>query len=620
MLERIREGSQGIVAKSVLGLVILTFAVSGIGSYINSQADTAVAKVNDVEIGQQAFESAYQNERARMEQQFGAMVEQLMADESYVANFRKGILDRLIVDELQKQNANDLGIRVGDEQINKAILEMEQFKIDGKFNQDTYVAILRQAGYTPTSFREYMRQQMASNQYAGAVFGTEFVLPSEEARFSKLNSQTRSFDMIEFDVNALKASITPEQSELESYFDANRLVYQTPEKVSVEYILMDSALIANDVQVSDEEVEDYYQANLVDYTKEEQRRLSHILVEAADDAADKIAQAKAKLDSGSDFAEVAKEFSTDTFSAENGGDLEWIERGFMGDQFDEAAFALTNVGDVTDVVETDFGFHIIKLTELVAEEVQPLAEVAQDIKDQIAKDKSAELYIEAQTKAIETAFEVPDTLEDAAQVAGLNVQTTEMLTRAELPGVLAQPQVANQLFNEEFIAEGINSDLIELSEDRSILVRVIEHKASEQQSLEEVKEAVTAIVVANKAEELVTEKAQQALEKVQAGEELSAQGVAVVRKDDVLRSDMSLDSNVRSTLFSLAKPIEGSAEYAVVNKTNGNAVVISFDKVGENTTAEANVSAQLRSLVNQISSQAYVEAMKANAEIVTSLN
>ena len=618
MLERIREGSQGIVAKSILGLVILTFAISGIGSYIGSQADTTLAKVNDVEIGQQAFDTAYQNERARMEQQFGAMVEQLMADESYVANFRQGILDRLVVEELQRQNAASLGIRVGDEQINKTILAMPEFQIGGQFNQDTYVAILRQAGYTPASFREYMRQQLASNQYSGAVFGTEFILPSEEAAFAKLSAQTRSFDMIEFDVNALKAGITPEQADLESYFAANKLMYQTPEQVAVEYLLIDSALIANDVQVTEQEVEDFYQNNILDYTQEEQRRLSHILVESADDAEDKINQAKAKLDAGEDFAVVAKEFSTDTFSAENGGDLEWVEQGVMGDTFDEAAFALANVGDVTDIVETDFGFHIIKLTELKAEEVKPLTEVAAEIKETLAQDKSSELYVEAQTKAVETAFEIPDTLEDAAEAAGLKVQSTELLARAQLPGVLSQITVVNQLFDENFIAEGINSDLIELSDEKSILVRVIEHKASEQQSLEDVKDAVSQIVIANKAKELATEKAQQALTQVQAGESLASQGL-VTRKADVLRSDMSLDSNVRSTLFSLAKPAEGQTEFAMVSKANGNAVVIGLDKVGENTSLENNNSAQLASLVNRIIAQAYIDAMKSNADIVTNL-
>lgn len=620
MLERIREGSQGIVAKSILGLVILTFAVSGIGSYINSQADTALATVNDVEIGQSAFDRAYQNERSRMEQQFGAMVEQLMADENYVANFRRNILDRLIVEELQKQNAKDLGIRVGDKQINKAILKMPEFQMGGQFNQDTYVALLRQAGFTPAQFREYMREQMATSQYSSAVFGTEFVLPNEEAQFAKLNTQTRTFDLVEFDVNAVKAEITPEQSELETYYNANKLIYKTQEKVAAEYILIDSAMLASDVEVTEQEIEDFYQTNLQDYTEQEQRRLSHILVESGDDAEDKINQAKAKLDAGEDFAAVAKEFSTDSFSAENGGDLDWVEPGVMGDAFDAAAFALENVGDVTGVVETDFGFHIITMTEQKKEEVKPLEAVKAEIKQQIAEDKAAELYVTAQTQAVETAFELPDSLEDAAEAAGLKVQTTGLLSRNQLTGVLAQPQVSNQLFNENFIAEGINSDLIELGEDKSVLVRVIEHKASEQQSLEEVKAQVTASVVDKKAVELVDTKAKELLDKLLAGESLASQGVAVTRKDDVLRNDMSLDANVRNKVFALAKPVDGKPEYASVSASNGNAVVVALEKVGQNTEQEINASAQLAGLVNRIISQAYIDAVKADADIQISLD
>ena len=620
MLERIREGSQGIVAKSILGLVILTFAISGIGSYIGSKADTALATVNDVEIGQMAFDRAYQNERARMEQQFGAMIEQLMADDNYVANFRKNILDRLIVEELQKQNAADLGVRVGDEQINKAILEMADFQIGGQFSQDTYVAILRQNGFTPAQFREYMRNQMATTQYSSAVFGTEFVLPSEEKQFAKLNSQTRTFDMVEFDVNSVKSEITPEQAELETYFNANKLIYQTQEKVSVEYILMDSALIASDVAVSEQEIEDFYQGNILDYTTNEQRRLSHILVETADDAEDKIKQAKAKLDAGEDFAAVAKEFSTDSFSAENGGDLEWVEPGLMGDAFDEAAFALVNVGDVTDIIESDFGFHIVKMTELKGEEVKPLAELKDSIKQQIADEKASELYIEAQTKAVETAFEVPDTLEDAAEDAGINMQSTALLSRNQLTGVLAQPQVATQLFDENFIAEGINSDLIELGDDKSIIVRVMEHQASEQQSLEDVKAQVTASVVNQKAQDLVQSKAQTLLEKVQAGEALASQGEMVSRKDDVLRNDMSLDANVRNKVFALAKPVDGNVEYAVVSKNNGNAVLVGLTAIGQNTEQETNATAQLNRLVNRVLAQAYIDAMKDHADIQITLD
>ncbi|NVK25302.1 MAG: SurA N-terminal domain-containing protein [Gammaproteobacteria bacterium] len=619
MLERIREGSQGIVAKSILGLVILTFAISGIGSYISNQADTALAVVNDVEIGQSSFENAYQNERARMEQQFGAMFEQLLADENYVANFRKNILDRLVVEELQKQNAQALGVRVGDEQVRDAILMMPEFQQNGEFNNDVYVALLRQAGFQPAQFREYMREQIALTQYNNAVFSTDFVLPGEVEAFNQLANQTRSFDLVTFSVDALKAEVTAEQAELEEYFAANKLMYQTQEQVAVEYIVIDGSELASQVNVTDEELETYYEQNIIDYTQSEQRRLAHVLVEAGDDvdaAKAKIAEAQAELNSGKSFAYVAKEFSDDTFSAENGGDLDWVEPGVMGDEFDAAAFELANVNDVTDIVETDFGFHLIQLTELKPEVVQSFADVKDDIKSTLSSDKAAELYIEAQTKAVETAFEIPDTLQDAAANAGIQLKTTGLVSRSELPADLAQVQVVTKLFDEDFIAEGMNSDLIELDENKSIIVRVNEHKAPQQQSLEEVKEAVTAAVVANKAQELAQSKAEEVLSKAQSGETLAAQGVELTRKDNIKRTDRSIDNNIAESVFALPKPEAGQVEYELVNMLNGDVAVVALDEVAQAEVADATQSqAQLNSLLARIASQAYVEALKANAEV-----
>lgn len=623
MLERIREGSQGIVAKSILGLVILTFAISGIGSYIGSQADTALATVNDVEIGQSAFENAYQTERARMEKQYGQMFEQLLADENYVASFRKNILDRLVVEELQKQSAKDLGVRVGDEQIRKAILEMPEFQQNGVFNNDTYLALLRQAGFQPSQFREYIREQMSRSQYLNGVFSTEFVLPNEEAAFNTLINQTRSFELVTFSVADLKAEINPEQAELESYYQSNKLSFQTEEKVAVEYVLIDSALLANDVVIADQDIENYYNENIGDYTQEEKRKLSHILVELGDDAdaaKARIEEVQAKLTSGEDFAALAPTYSDDTFSAENGGDLDWVESGVMGEEFDKAAFALTTVGDITDVIETEFGYHLVKLTELQAAVVKPFAEVKSDIKSVLVENKVVELYIEAQTKAVEIAFEVADTLQDAAEEAGLTMQTTELLSRSQLTGVLAQAPVVSQLFDSEFIAEGINSDIIELSDEKSILVRVTDHQASQQQSLDDVITSVTEAVVSEKARSLAQEKANTALTRANAGESFSAQSLNVKSHSDIARTDRSFDSNVMDVVFSSAKPIEGKVEYAMTTLLNGDAAVVSVNKVGQTSVVNNNANAQLRSLVDSITTKAYIEAIKANADITINLN
>ena len=618
MLERIREGSQGIVAKSILGLVILTFAISGIGSYISNQANTAFAVVNGVEITQSSFEGAYQNERARMEQQFGAMFEQLLADESYVANFRSNVLDRLVVEELQKQSAGALGVRVGDDQVREAILNMAEFQQNGVFNNDVYLALLRQAGYQPAQFREYMREQMARTQYSNAVFSTDFVLPNEVKAFNDLNNQTRSFDQVTFSVESLKSEISPEQADLDSYYAANKLSYQTEEQIAVEYLVIDGAKLASDVAVTQEELDTFYNENIDNYTEAEKRRLSHILIEVGDDEAaakTAIEQAQADLNLGKSFEEVAKSASNDTFSAENGGDLDWVEPGVMGEKFDEAAFALVNIGDVSGVVETDFGFHLIKLTELQPSVVTAFADVKEEIEQTLKSNKSAELYIEAQTNALEVSFEMPDSLEDAAQAAGIELQQTNLLPRSQLTNELTEPQVMSQLFDQEFIAEGINSDLIELNDEKSILVRVIEYKAPEQQSLEQVKDLVTSAVVTQQAQALAKSKAEDVLTKVKAGESFVSQGVSTTRNDALVRTDRSVDARMLEAVFSLPKPAQGLVEYDSVELINGDFAVVALDVVAQKTAEQNQAEAQLNNLFARIASQAYVNALKATADI-----
>jgi peptidyl-prolyl cis-trans isomerase D len=621
MLERIREGSQGIVAKSILGLVILTFAVSGIGSYINSQADTTLAVVNDVEIGQAAFEQSYQNERARMKSQFGDMVEQLMLDDNYVANFRRSILDRLVVEELQRQEADNLGVRVGDDQIRNAIREMPECQQAGQFNNDRYIALLRQAGFQPNEFREYIREQMSRTQYVGAVSGSEFILPSEEKAYQTLADQIRSFDMVTISAAGLRPSIKPEQAELDSFYNANKYRFQTQPKVAVEYLVIDVAELTADIDVSDQEIETYYNESIAMYTQEEQRRLSHILIETGDDATAakaKLVEVQTELNAGKDFAELAKQYSADTFSAENGGDLEWVGTGVMDAAFDEAVLTLNKVGDVTDIVETDFGFHLIKLTDFKAAIVQPLAEVKADILASLKQNKITEIYLDVQTKAVETSFEIADSLVDAAEVSGVKLQTTGLLPRGQLPAVLNDQKVTSKLFDEDFINEGLNSELIELSDEKSVIVRVNEYEAAKQQSLDDVINEVTAAVVAQKAKDLADTKAQDILTKLNAGEALSSLGLNVERQDNIGRYETSVDVTVRDAVFALAKPSEGTKELTSVTLNNGDAVVISLDSVALKSTDDAvenTTKQQVESLVSRITSKAYIDALKANADI-----
>ena len=620
MLERIREGSQGIAAKTVLGLVILTFAISGIGSYINSKADASVATVNGVEISKSAFDQAYQNGRARLQSQFGEMAEQLLADESYIANFRKSVLDRLVVEELQQQQAKDLGIRVSDEQIRKAIREMPQFQQAGEFNNDIYLASLRQAGFRPNQFRDYLRQQMALSQYSGAIMGSEFVLPSEESKFAALNNQVRGFDLLTIETKAVEAQVTVEDADLETYYQNNILRYQTQEKIAVEYIELSSDTLSEEIVVSEDELKTYYEENRGEFSQPEKRRIAHILIESGEGSDAKLAQVKAKLDAGEAFDAIAKELSDDSFSAENGGDLEYFEAGIFGDSFDTAVLALANVNDITGSLETESGVHFIKLTELEPELVTPFEQVKDTIAKNIKESKAVERYIEAQTRVTEVAFEVPDSLEEASKESGIELKTQPLASRYQLAGSLANPKVASKMFDPDFIAEGLNSELIEIDDKTSIVARITEHEASRQQSLDEVKSQVTAAVKQQKASELALQKVEEAqaklLEGISLAELAKEFSAKTERFDDVTRTDNRIDSTVREKTFAMAKPADNSVETSIVEMGQGNAALVVLNKVTvPETDAEQQQASRIASIVGQLSANSLIEAAKANADI-----
>lgn len=619
MLDRIREGSQGIAAKVILGLVILTFAISGIGSYINSKADTAVKSVNGVEITQTALEEAFQNERNRMKQQFGDVVEQLMADESYVANFKAGILDRLVVEELQRQQAKDLGIRVSDEQIKRTIVEMPEFQRNGVFDNEVYLALLRQAGFTPLQFRDYLRQQMTRSQYTASLMGSEFVLDHETEQYASLNNQTRTYSQALVSSKALEASVELTEDEIQAYYDNNKFSYKTADKVAIEYVFIDAKALANAVDVTEEQLNEYYQQNIVEFTQQEQRRISHILVEAGDNAQQKIEEAKAKLDAGDSFESVVKGFSEDSFSAENGGDLEWFEQGIFGDAFDSAVLSLEKAGDTSDVFESESGFHIVKLTEYVKAEITPFDEVKETIASQLQQLRIDELYIEAQTKVSELAFEIPDTLEDAAEVAGLELKNTELKTANELQGILGSQVAVSKAFDETFISEGLNSDLIEINDTTSLVLRVTDNQPARIQKLDEIKIRIEAALTREKAAELASQKALDLAERVKSGEAiegLADNTVIVSENTDIARFDTTVNANIRDAVFELAKPLNGQAEVSTVETSNGDAAVVSLTSVKVKPAAvEEPVANQVLNVVGQQAIKALIEASKNNADI-----
>ena len=613
---------------AIIALIVLSFVFAGVSSYVSSSGSSAAAEVNGEPISQQDVERAYQAQRARLEAQFGEGISALFSDENYLRDFRMNVLDRLIADTLIEQKAKELGMRVSDKQIRDAITAMPEFQTEGSFDNERYLMLLRQNGFQPSDFRDYMRQQMTREQLSRAVQASDFSLPEEVSLAHRLQGQTRNADYLIVDSAPFAASVELSDEEVQAFYDENISRFDTQEKVNLAYVTLAVEDLKADVSVSEEEIEQEYQDNIALYKTTEERRVSHILIEFGDDkgaAKEKAESLLAEVEQGADFAELAEANSADTFSAENGGDLDFITAGMMDPSFDEAAFAISNVGETSEVIETEFGYHIIKLTDMKPVETTPLAEVRDEIEAQLLTDKATDEFFALQSEMANLAFEVPDTLEDVAGAVNGKIKETGLVTASAVPAALNVPAVTSKMFDPDFIAEGLNSDVIELSNDEVVVIRVIGHEPQRTQALDEVRTQILAQLRARKAQEAAAEWADNVVEQVQAGEspELTIGDVTLEwqSKEAIARNSTELPRNLVDTVFTLSTEEGNNLEVAKLGSGDVGVVRLTAVNMPEALGEEEldSLNQQLMTNYSQANYQSFVDSLRSAADVTVNL-
>lgn len=619
MLEKIREGSQGVVAKTILVLVILSFAFAGVSSYLGSNTGVPAAIVNGEEVSASELENAFQNERSRIEQQLGEMFNALAADDNYMNGIKKGVLDRLVADKLIDQAANKLGLRVSDEQIKKAIIEEPAFQTDGKFDNDRYLAVLRQLGYQTTSFRTMMRVDMTRRQLLNALVGSEFVLDGEAKQLAQVQGQTRDIRYLVVDSTPFLSTVSVSDEEAQTYYDANVIQFMSPEQVSLEYVELNATDMAQNSQTSDEEVKAYYDEHQSQYQTAEKRLAAHIFVAATDDDSADKAKADAiaaKLNNGENFADVAKADSDDKLSAEQGGQLDWFEQGVMDPAFDEALFALQQ-DQVSPVVKSEFGYHIIKLLDLQASQATAFADVKAKIVAQLQEKKALDVFYGLQSKLADTSYEIPDTLSETAQAVGGKVQTTALFSRDNVPAQFNNPEFIKAAFSDQVLASGMNSDVIELAPNHVIVIRMKQHTMAGTMPFADVKSGISDRLKQDKANETAREKAAEFMAQLKAGND-TLSGATLTALPKLGRFNQDIDQAITDKAFKIAAPAANSVTIDTAALATGYAVIV-VDKVNEAEGINDNLINTLKQrLAPQYSEADYravIATLKADAEI-----
>ncbi len=616
MLESIRERSGSLFVKILLVLIALTFALTGISGYITSTADPAVASVNGEDISRVEFDRAVETERNRQQEQLGDFYAQLAADPGFNDQLRQRVLNDLVNQKLVVQYATAQGLRVSDEQVKEAIRNIPSFRVAGQFDNDSYQFTLRSLGYTPDGFAEMMRTDLARSQLLQSLVNSEFALATETEALQALINQARSGAYVTLPLADYEAQVEVTDELAVAWYQRNLSQFSVAEQVQVEYLALDAADLIDRISVDEAAVEAWYANNRERFVTESQYRFSHILIEGDDSAArSRAEEVLAALQQGGDFAVLAQQYSDDLFSAEQGGDLEFIEPGTMDAEFEQAAFALTNIGDTTDIVQTSFGFHIIKLTDRIEGANTPLDEVRDDIVANLTEQQLKQVYYEVQQTAAQLAFEIPDSLTELAAQIGLTVQKTDWVNRNNVPVALRHPAVQQQLFSQDFIAEGLNSDVIETGDTTAVIARVLEYRPATTKGLDEVRETVVAAVLKEQAQQLAEADAQQLMAQLQAGEALSKQ---LVYMSEVTRRSSDYPRAVVSALFDLSAPAAGSTQVTTATVTNGDIAVVQLTEVVAGTVDAATsvqTQEQFTSSMTQTMYVAFIEALRADASI-----
>lgn len=438
---------------ALLLFIVPSFAFVGIQSYANfgDSADTVV-KVGDQSISKQEWEAAQQEQMEQLRQRFGAQFDPKVFD---TPQARQRILDNLVAQRVLSVEAARSHLTISDQTLQQSILAIPGLTgPDGKFDVERYKSLLAAQGMTPAMYEVRLRQDLALQQINASIQSTAFVPKAVAARLSGLNDQERVIQQLRFNDDSYAPQVKLTDAMIKAYYDHNSSQFTVPEQVNAQYVVLSSDVLAAQIQVSDADIKTYYDQNLKRYAVEEQRRASHILIAVKKDATPaEIATAKAKADklllqvrtTPADFAKIAKANSDDPGSGERGGDLGLFGPGMMVKPFDTAVFQLKR-DDISDLVRSDFGFHIIQLTEIKSASVKTLDQVKADIAAEIKKQLVAKKYAEAAEIFTNTAYEQAGSLKPLADKLKLTIETATNLKRTANPDTAPTAVINNQKF------------------------------------------------------------------------------------------------------------------------------------------------------------------------------
>ena len=618
MLEAIRAHSKGWLAKLILTLITIPFALFGIDAYLkDAGAGASVAKVDGATISVQEYRNAMQSLRDRLQKENPKDVGALDSPE-----VKQSVLDRLINTRLLNAEVVHSNFKVTNEQLAQFITSLPEFQQGGKFSQEVYDKLLSQNQMTPSQFENKMRGELLLQQARDGVPGLAFSAPALENAVLDVEHQQREVTIAEIKTADFISQVKVDPSEVKAYYDKHKDKFKVPEQVKLEFVMLSANTLIPKMQTTEEEAKKFYDENAAKFQGNEQRHASHILIGVAATASPEAkAEAKKKAEqvlaevkkNPAKFAELAKKYSQDPGSAEKGGDLGTFARGAMVKPFEEAVFSM-RPGEVSGLVQSDFGYHIIKLNEVVGQ-AQGFDALKSQIRAELMYQKALAKFSEQAEAFSAMVYEQSNSLQPAADAYGVPVQKTEWLSYADGAKFFKNDKLMTLVFTNEVLKDKRNTEAVEVANNTLVSARVVDYKPSAPRSFDEVKGGIEDLLKIEKATKLAIDKGTSSLASLKAGNAATGldwiSPVVVDRKNAQGLTDLTM-SNVfkidTAKLPAYAGVADSQKGYLLIKVTAVNSKLADDE-------AKKTALLDLRTAMASEYSSAYIASLKANKKI-----
>ena len=609
---------------ALLILIVPSFAFFGINYYFNEYGDSgAVATVAGTRISQQEFESALRERQDQLRQMMKEKVDPALLDGAEVRN---AVVNGLVEKRALLAHALHAGMAVPDAQVQKVVAEVPYFKDEsGKFSLQRYEQVLKSQGMTPVMFEERVRQDLRLSQTRDAAVGSTLLSDAVVTRIGAIREQRREVSQWVLSPEQFLAGVNATDAEVKKRYDDGQSDFRVPERVRVEYITFTPEAAGKTVKVTPEEIEAEYRKNQAQYATAEQRRASHILLTVPKDATPAVrdevrkkaeqvlAQVRANPRS---FADLARKNPQDPGSAVKGGDLGLFGRGTMVKAFDEAVFSM-KPGDLAGPVETNFGYHVIRLDEIKPGSATPLDKVRGDIEAELRKPRLAKAFAEAAESFQEMVYAQADSLKPAAEAYKLEIRTSDWITRGSAgSGDLTKPELLAKIFSDDAIRQKRNTEAVEVAPNTLVAARVLEHRPASVLPFDDVKDDIRQQVLLEKAAAAALAEGKSAVERLSKGEAVAKAAWAAPA---MLTLQAPGDMPPEAVRGVFSAPASKLPAYVGAQATKGRYVVYRISRVEDGAALSAEQKTELRKQLQQLAAQqqfdAYMQVVKAAADV-----